>query len=67
MVDEEEGTNNREYCRECGWCIEDPFTEGCIKWKEEIAKARAASEPRRSLLYRLRVFFLGEPKSRGKK
>lgn len=39
MAEEEATGDNREYCRNCGWCSEEPFSIHCAKWQKEIRQA----------------------------
>lgn len=52
MVEEKEATDNREYCRECGWCSEEPYSEGCVKYQAEIGQGGASD----SFWYRFTQF-----------
>lgn len=60
MVDEEEGTDNREYCRECGWCSEEPYTEGCVKWQEESREGNTSNSFWHNYVQLIRNFVFGK-------
>lgn len=39
MAETEAEGDNREYCRNCGWCSEEPFSIHCAKWQKQIQQA----------------------------